>query len=67
MFGKLFGIDRKKRDSLMKEKPIDSRRVQYLVYLWEKDHIYTIVAYDDGEDIQKIVTDFDNNANYAQV
>ena len=37
-----------------------------LAYLWKKDHIYTIIEYDDGVDIQKIVIDFENNANYAQ-
>ncbi len=37
-----------------------------LWYLWKKDHIYTIIEYDDGVDIQKIVIDFENNANYAQ-
>lgn len=31
-----------------------------------KDHIYTIIKYDDGNDIQRIVLDFENNANYAQ-
>ena len=121
-------MNRKKRDAMMKEKPIDSGTVQYmgghkaypkphwseiffyedrfelevykisvsyskiknignskerkrdterlaaglpfapvaLAYLWKKDHIYTIIEYDDGVDIQKIVIDFDNNANYAQ-
>jgi hypothetical protein len=37
-----------------------------LSYLWKKDHIYTIIEYDDGNDIQRIVLDFENNANYAQ-
>ena len=33
---------------------------------WKRDAIYTIIEYDDGVDIQKIVIDFKNNANYAQ-
>lgn len=128
LFEKVFGTDRRKRDSMMKEKPIDSGTVQYmgghkaypepqrteiffyedrfelevhnliipyakikdignskesrrdsdrlaagllfppvaLAYLWKRDHIYTIIAYEDGTDVQKIVLDFDNNANYAQ-
>ena len=39
-----------------------------IAYLWKKNHIYTIIEYDDGLDIntQKILFDFDNNANYAQ-
>ena len=37
-----------------------------LAYLWKKNHIYTIIEYDDGFDIQKIVIDFDKNVNYAQ-
>lgn len=127
-FEKVFGADRNKRNSKMKDKVIDSGRVQYmgghkdypqpqwtevffyedrfelevhnltipyakikdignskeskrdpdrlafgllfppvaLAYLWKRDHIYTIVVYDDGVDTQKIVLDFDNNANYAQ-
>jgi hypothetical protein len=36
-------------------------------YLWKKNHIYTIVEYeDDNTVIQKIVIDFGNNVNYAQ-
>ena len=34
--------------------------------LWKKDAVYTLIEYDDGVDIQKIILDFDNNANYAQ-
>ena len=30
-----------------------------LAYLWKKNHIYTIIEYDDGYDIQKIVLDFE--------
>jgi len=30
MFKKIFGIDQKKKESLMKEKPIDSGRIQYM-------------------------------------
>jgi hypothetical protein len=37
-----------------------------LSYLWKKNHIYTIVQYDDGIDIQNIVIDFEKNVNYAQ-
>ena len=37
-----------------------------LSYLWKKNHIYTIVEYDDGLDVQKIVIDFERNVNYAQ-
>lgn len=37
-----------------------------LAYLWKKDHTYTLIVYDDGVNIQKIVIDFENNANYAQ-
>jgi len=122
-FEKVFGVDRKKRDSVMKEKPLDSGPVEYLgghkaypksiltevffyedrfvigtynftIYyskikdisnskdrkrhddwaafglvgylFWKKDHVHTMIEYDDGADIQKIVLDFDNNANYAQ-
>ena len=34
--------------------------------LWKKDFVYTLIDYDDGIEIQKIILDFDNNANYAQ-
>jgi hypothetical protein len=37
-----------------------------LAYLWKKDYTYTIVEYDDRNDIQKIVLDFHKNVNYAQ-
>jgi hypothetical protein len=37
-----------------------------LAYLWKKNHIYTILEYDDGYDIQKIVLDFEKGASYAQ-
>jgi hypothetical protein len=37
-----------------------------LAYLWKKNHIYTILEYDDGLDTQKIVLDFEKGANYAQ-
>jgi hypothetical protein len=37
-----------------------------LAYLWKKNHIYTIIEYDDGVDTQKIVLDFEKGANYAQ-
>ena len=37
-----------------------------LAYLWKKNHIYTIIEYDDGYDIQKIVLDFEKGASYAQ-
>lgn len=37
-----------------------------LAYLWKKDYIYTIVEYDNGMDVQKIVLDFHKNLNYAQ-
>ena len=30
MFKKIFGVDQKKKESLMKEKPIDSGRIQYM-------------------------------------
>jgi hypothetical protein len=122
MFKKIFGVDQKKKESLMKEKPIDSGRIQYmgghkaypkpewsdvyfyedrfeievnrisvqyskiidignsndrsdtgilippvaLAYLWKKEHSYTLIVYDDGINTQKIVIDFENNANYAQ-
>jgi hypothetical protein len=123
IFEKVFGSDRKKRDSMMKEKPLDSGAVHYIgghkaypkplltevffyedrleiggyglkiyynkirdisnskdrkrhddwfalgivgYFLWKKDHIYTLIEYDNGVDIQKIILDFDNNANYAQ-
>jgi hypothetical protein len=52
----------------------DAERLMYglialplaLAYLWKKNHIYTIVQYDDGIDIQNIVIDFEKNVNYAQ-
>ena len=34
--------------------------------LWKKNAIYTLIEYDDGADIQKMVLDFENNAKYAQ-
>ena len=37
-----------------------------LAYLWKKEHSYTLIVYDDGIHTQKIVIDFENNANYAQ-
>lgn len=37
-----------------------------LAYLWKKDYTYTIIEYDDENDIQKIVLDFHKNLNYAQ-
>jgi hypothetical protein len=37
-----------------------------LAYLWKKNHIYTIIQYDDGHDIQTIVIDFHKNVDYAQ-
>jgi hypothetical protein len=122
MFKKIFGVDQKKKESLMKEKPIDSGRIQYmgghkaypkpewsdiyfyedrfeievnrisvqyskiidignsndrsdtgilippvaLAYLWKKEHSYTLIVYDDGINTQKIVIDFENDANDAQ-
>jgi hypothetical protein len=30
MFEKIFGVDQKKKESMMKEKPIDSGRIQYM-------------------------------------
>jgi hypothetical protein len=30
MLEKIFGVDQKKKESLMKEKPIDSARIQYM-------------------------------------
>src|SRR5262249_2934279 len=127
-FEKMFGVDRKKRDSMMAERPLVSGGVRYmgghkafpspmwteilffedrfvldtprliiyyssikdiinsnemkreaerlvyglillplaLSYLWKKNHIYTIIQYDDGNDIQNIVIDFDNDVNYVQ-
>jgi hypothetical protein len=37
-----------------------------LSYLWKKDHIYTIIEYDDEVDTQKVVIDFGKGLNYAQ-
>ena len=37
-----------------------------LAYLWKKNHVYKIIEYDDGYDIQKIVLDFEKGASYAQ-
>lgn len=37
-----------------------------LAYLWKKNHIFTIIEYDDGYDIQKTVLDFEKGASYAQ-
>jgi hypothetical protein len=37
-----------------------------LGYLWKKNHIYTIIEYDDEVYTQKIVIDFGKGANYAQ-
>jgi hypothetical protein len=37
-----------------------------LAYLWKKNHIYTIIEYDDGVDTQKIVLDFEKGTNFAQ-
>jgi hypothetical protein len=37
-----------------------------LAYLWKKNHVYTIIEYDDEVDTQKIVLDFEKSANYAQ-
>jgi hypothetical protein len=37
-----------------------------LAYLFKKNHVYTIIEYDDGVDTQKIVLDFEKSANYAQ-
>lgn len=34
--------------------------------LWKKDAVYTLIEYNDGIDIQKIILDFNKNANYAQ-
>ena len=34
--------------------------------LYKKNHIYSIIEYDDGLDTQKIVLDFEKGANYAQ-
>jgi hypothetical protein len=112
----------KKRDAMMKERPIDSGRIHYMgghkAYpepkwteiffyedrivideckitipykqikdidnskerkrhedwvalgliglFWKRNAIYTIIEYDDGVDIQRVVIDFQNNANYAQ-
>jgi hypothetical protein len=128
VFDKIFGVDQKKVEDAMKEKPIDSGPIRYmgghkaypspsytwiyfyedrflieaynltvhyakikdifntnekrrhaerlalgiillpfaLTYLWKKNHIYTIIEYDDGHDNQKIVIDFDKNVDYAQ-
>jgi hypothetical protein len=124
IFEKVFGVDKKKAESMMKEPPIESGEIQYMgghkahpspiksdVYffqdrfvivacnitvpyakikdisnsnekkrdidhlilggvigyaIWKKNHIYTIIEYDDGVDIQTIVVDFYNNVNYAQ-
>jgi hypothetical protein len=37
-----------------------------LAYLWKKNHVYTIIEYDDEADTQKIVLDFEKSATYAQ-
>ena len=37
-----------------------------LAYLWKKNHIYTILEYHDGNDVQKIVLDFEKGVTYAQ-
>ena len=37
-----------------------------LAYLCKKNHIYTIIEYDDGVDTQKIVLDFEKGATYVQ-
>jgi len=124
IFEKVFGIDRKQAESMMKEPPIESGEIQYMgghkaypspmkseiyffedrfkivaynitVYyakiknitnsnekkreldhlviggiigyaIWKKNHIYTIIEYDDGIDMQTIVIDFYKNVNYAQ-
>ena len=34
--------------------------------LWKRNAVYTLIEYDDGVDTQKIILDFDSNANYAQ-
>lgn len=36
-----------------------------LPYIWKKNHIYTLIEYDD-EDTQKIVLDFEKGDNYAE-
>jgi hypothetical protein len=124
LFEKVFGIDRKKAESMMKEPPLESGEIEYmgghkaypsalkseihfyqdrfviLAYnitvpyasikdisnsnekkrdadhfilagvigyaIWKKNHIYTIIEYDDGTDVQRIVIDFYKNVNYAQ-
>lgn len=37
-----------------------------LAYFWKKNHIDTVIEYDDGYDIQKIALDFEKGASYAQ-
>ena len=37
-----------------------------LTYLWKKNHVYTIIEYNDGYDIQKIVLDFEKGVSYAE-
>ena len=34
--------------------------------LWKKNAVYTIIEYNDGVDDQKVIIDFQKNANYAQ-
>jgi hypothetical protein len=37
-----------------------------LTYLWKKNHIYTILEYEDGHDTQRIVIDFMNKVDHFQ-
>ena len=37
-----------------------------LGYIWKKNHIYTVIEYDDGVDRQKIILDFDKNIEKMQ-
>jgi hypothetical protein len=82
MFDKVFGISQKKKAEMLGAIDYGAvrylgghkERLAYgllvlplaLAYLWKKNHIYTIIEYDDGVDTQKIVLDFEKGANYAQ-
>lgn len=37
-----------------------------MAYFWKKNHIDTVIEYDDGYDIQKIALDFEKGASYAE-
>jgi len=51
------------------EKKVSTKRAMMMgagALLWKKKHLYTVIEYHDGFEIQKVIIDFDKDVETAQ-